>query len=279
MFKHFTRIKQSYKTMSTNSEAPIKINFLDMPSGHRVAYEKVQGSVDRPTVVYVPGFMKGKDEVMPMHLREYCVKQNYTFVRYDPTCIGDSYDDLNSIEFQDWVENAGNVLEHLGSEENILIGSSMGAWISLWLGTQRLYQEKIKGMLLIAPAVNFLRIFYADIYKKLPEDAQEALDRGEIYRIQDESGMTPLKKTFAENSAKFELDFNQPIQIECPIKILHGVADDIIPYTSSLRIMEKVVSKELELIYRKQAEHRLDDEESLKSLEFYLEKLVQEIKT
>ena len=133
-------------------------------------------------------------------------------------------------------------------------------------------------MLLIAPAVNVLRIFYADRYKKLPKDAQEALDKGEIYRIQDESGMTPLKKSFAENSAKFELNFNEPIQVECPIKILHGVADDIIPYMSSLKIMEKVASKELELIYRKQAGHGFDDEKSLKALEFYLEKLVQEIR-
>ena len=54
-----------------------------MRSGNKVAYEKVEGSGDMPTVLFIPGFMAGKDDAMPMHLRKYCVKQNYTFVRYD----------------------------------------------------------------------------------------------------------------------------------------------------------------------------------------------------
>lgn len=251
-----------------------QIKFLDLPNGKKLAYEKVDGSSNLPTVMFVPGFMSGKDGDKPKHLREYCMKKNYTFIRYDPTCIGDSLGDWTSLEFQDWVENAGSVLENLGSKENIVIGSSMGGWISLWLASQEKYKEMIKSLMVIAPAVNFLRPFYADLLKKLPQEARDTLDRGEIYQIQDEYGIKPLKKSFAENSANFEIDLSQPIAINCPVKILHGVADDTIPYKNSLRIMEKIMSEEVELIYRKGAEHRFSDEKSLKLLETCLEKII-----
>ena len=101
-------------------------------------------------------------------------------IRYDPTCIGESLGDWKSLEFQDWVENAGTILENSGSEKNIVIGSSMGGWISLWLASQEKYKDRIQSLILIAPALNFLRPFYAEIVKKLPEEAQDILDRGEV---------------------------------------------------------------------------------------------------
>ena len=56
--------------------------------------------------------------------------------RYDPSGIGDSDGSLETVEFSDWVENAATVLERLGSSDNVVVGSSMGGWISLLLATQ-----------------------------------------------------------------------------------------------------------------------------------------------
>jgi len=257
--------------MATNAH----IKFLDLPNGNKIAYEKLEGSVELPTVMFVPGFMSGKDGDKPKHLREYCINKNYTYIRYDPTCIGESPGDWTSLEFQDWVENAGSILENLGSSQNIVVGSSMGGWISLWLASQEKYKEKVKSLLLIAPAVNFLRPFYAEIVRKLPQEVQDKLERGEIHQIEDQYGVKPLKKSFAENSAKFEIDLGQPIDISCPVKILHGVADDTVPYKNSLGIMELLVSEDVEVIYRKGAGHRFSEEESLKLLESNLEKIIQ----
>jgi len=177
MFQYCRNIGHNIRAMATS--APV-IRFLDMPNGKKIAYEKVEGSADMPTVMFVPGFMSGKDGDKPRHLRDYCIKKNYTFVRYDPTCIGDSLGDWTSLEFEDWVENAGNVLDNLGSDKNIVIGSSMGGWISLWLGSQEKYKKKITSMMVIAPAVNFLRPFYAEMLKNLPKEAQDTLEKGEV---------------------------------------------------------------------------------------------------
>ena len=56
--------------------------------------------------------------------------------RYDPSSIGESEGRLETVEFTDWVENAATVLESLGSADNVVVGSSMGGWISLLLAIQ-----------------------------------------------------------------------------------------------------------------------------------------------
>ena len=55
-----------------------------------------------------------------------------------------------------------------------------------------------------------------------------------------------------------------------------GVADDTIAYKNSLGIMDKIMSEEVELIYRKQAEHRFSDKKSLKLIENCLERSIRD---
>ena len=50
----------------------------------------------------------------------------------------------------------------------------------MWLASQEKYKEKVKSLLLIAPAVNFMRPFYAEIVRKLPQEVQDKLERGEV---------------------------------------------------------------------------------------------------
>jgi len=260
------------RLMATDAQ----FKFLDLPNGKKLAYEKLEGSSKQPTVIYIPGFMSGKDGNKPAHFREYCKSKNYSYVRYDPICIGDSLGDWSTLEFEDWVENAGTVLKELGSDRNIVIGSSMGGWITLWLASQAQFKQKIESLIVIAPAVNFIRPYYAHVLKTLPKEAVEALDRGEIYQIQDESGMKPLKKAFAENCVKYEMDLSKAIEIECPVRMFHGHDDDTIPYKNSLHIMDMLKSENVELLYKKGSGHRFSDPDSLKLIEATLEKLMSE---
>ena len=104
----------------------------------------------------------------------------YYYFRYDPVCIGDSSASWTTVEFSDWVENAEAVLARLGSSNTVLIGSSMGGWVSLWLASRSRHRENIRGLILIAPALNFLRPFYQQIYQSAPSSVQSALDQGEV---------------------------------------------------------------------------------------------------
>ena len=84
----------------------------------------------------------------------------------------------------------------------------------------------------------------------------------------------PVRKAFQENSLGFEIDLSEKVDIECPVKILHGVLDDSVPYKNSLDIMNKLETNNVELFYRKSDGHSFTTSEGLDLLETTLVKTV-----
>ena len=75
------------------------------------------------------------------------------------------------------------------------------------------------------PAFNALRPGYWMAYNMLEPDMKEKIDSGKehiVIKIRY-GGMLPFRRDFAENSAKLEVDYNTPIDIPCPVRIIHGV--------------------------------------------------------
>jgi hypothetical protein len=132
----------------------------------------------------------------------------------------------------------------------------MGGWISLLLaGRPRhrkqvrashctalhctaLHCKQVRALLLVAPALNFFRPHYARLAASLPEEAVRRLDRGEVHVLEDETGVTHLRKSFAERSAELELDCARGLEVVGPCRILHGVRDASVAYTGSVQLME-----------------------------------------
>ena len=76
--------------------------------------------------------------------------------------LGDSPGDEESLQFSDWFDDCQTAIDIAKTEEPeagiVLFGSSMGAWISLKMALEN--EELIKGLVLIAPAINFMWSFY-----------------------------------------------------------------------------------------------------------------------
>ena len=89
----------------------------------------------------------------------------------------------------------------------------------------------------------------------------------------------PVRKAFQENSLGFEIDLSEKIGIECPVKILHGVLDDSVPYKNSLDIMNKLEATNVELFYRKSDGHSFTTSGGLDLLKTTLVKTVNLVNT
>jgi alpha-beta hydrolase superfamily lysophospholipase len=48
-----------------------------------------------------------------------------------------------------------------------------------------------------------------------------------------------------------------PIAITAPVRILHGMVDEAVPYALSLRLVEHLASQDVQLTLIKDGEHRL----------------------
>jgi len=266
--------RQIYRKMSSN------IQHLDTDSGVKIAYEKIsRDAAGAPTLVYVPGYGSGKDGDKAKYLKSVSEELNCSFLRYDPVGLGESTPrPFNEIEFKDWVQSARDVFTKLGDEKNILVGSSMGGWISLLLASDPQFKPKISGVLLIAPALNFFRKYYQVLLSGLPKDVVERIEKGEVYDHIDQYGYSrPIRKSFFDKTMEFEL--NGEIDIQVPVTILHGVQDESVPFKGSIDIVEQLKSKDVELTYLKSSTHRFQDPESLECLKDRVIKMLAKTST
>ena len=134
----------------------IEEQVLDMGAGKSVFYRKLHAD-KKPTIVMVPGLrphthMDGKKAKT---IFRYCDHFDFSCVLYDQECTGQSgdLDYCSKVMFSHWVEDALTVIDKLTEGPVVLVGESVGGWLSL-IAAQEISAEKLHGLVLISPAVN-----------------------------------------------------------------------------------------------------------------------------
>jgi pimeloyl-ACP methyl ester carboxylesterase len=232
------------KSFVVNEGANRTLNFREIPGDKQ------------PTVVFVPGLhsyaqMNG---TMGKCILRYCDVNHMPCITYDHECSGESKGDLTKVLFSHWVEDAIKVIENLTEGPVLLVSLSMGGWLSLVASTR--LQERIYGLVLFAPAINYVYPYYQFHRGQLPEDARRRLDAGDPHVFSHAFGDALLKKDFAEDSRQYEIDFTKSIDISCPVRIIHGLQDSEVKPEQSLELCKNLKSKDVDLIYRKNCPHQ-----------------------
>lgn len=115
-------------------------------------------------------------------------------------------------------------------------------------------------MLFLGPGFNALRPGYWYHYNMLPDEVKARVDAGEEHiKIKMRyGGVGILRRDFCENTKDLEIDFSQPININCPVRIVHAIKDADVPYESSMLLMERLTTEDVDVILRKTGDHRLN---------------------
>ena len=79
------------------------------------------------------------------------MSERHTLVRYDPRGCGLSQRDINSLRFDDWVDDLEAVVDKLGLDKFPLIGMSQGAAVSVAYALR--HPERISHLTLYAPLI------------------------------------------------------------------------------------------------------------------------------
>lgn len=233
---------------------------LEVGPNRTLAYRQIPGN-SKPTIVFVPGLhsylhMNG---MTARALLRYCDLNDYPGIVYDHECIGESAEDPEAsrfVLFSHWIEDVKAVVEQLTEGPVVIVGCSMGGWLSLVVAQQM--AERLHGLLLYAPALNYVYPYYQRHLAKLPPDLREKLEEGDSHIVGHAYGSALLKKDFAEDSRAYEIDLKQKVQVECPVRILHGLQDHEIPYMQSLELCQALVSDDVDVVFRKNGPHQLE---------------------
>lgn len=242
------------------------IAWLDRGDGVRLAFAHAPGA--SPTVLFLPGYMSDMVGTKALHLEAWAERTGRSFLRFDYAGCGQSEGRFDEGTIRRWAADASAVIDaHAPEGPLILVGSSMGGWIMLHLALA--LGHRVQALVGIAAAPDFI-----DWGLRLTDADRQALGtRGEIHRP-SRYGPDPYRYTkalIADGEAARLLD--RPIALDCPVRLLHGEADQDVPWSISLRLMAALQSPNVRLTLVKGGDHRLSTASDLLLLEQTLEAL------
>ncbi|MCF8506609.1 MAG: alpha/beta hydrolase [Caulobacter sp.] len=234
--------------------------FLDRGDGQQVAWRRVAGR--GPTVVWLGGFMSDMAGTKAQALADRALAEGRAFLRFDYLGHGESSGAFREGTISRWRADAIAAIEALTEGPLVLVGSSMGGWISCLVAA--VMPERLHAMVLIAPAADFTE---ALMKPGLPPEAHEALAReGEWVRpsLYEPTGY-PITRALLEDGARWTI-LGAPVPIDVPVRILQGREDPDVPWLHALKLANAIRSEDVVFTLIKDGDHRLSREQDIARL-------------
>lgn len=231
---------------------------LSLPGNRRLAYVLSEGR--GPTVIFLTGFRSDMTGSKALAVEAFCKARGQRFLRFDYTGHGQSSGDFKEGTIGAWKQDALDVIDRLGGEKNILVGSSMGAWIAFLCARER----KIAGIVGISSAPDFTE---RRIWKQIGDEQKKALkEQGMFYAPAcDGEDPYPITKQLIEE-ARDHLLLDAPIKVEAKVRLLHGLKDADVPWPMAMELFEKLTTPDATLTLVKDGGHRLSEPAQLELL-------------
>lgn len=214
-------------------------------------------------VVFLGGFKSDMQGSKAMALDGWCAERGVGFTRFDYRGHGQSDGEFLDGCIGDWLEDTLDILDHIVGEPCMVVGSSMGGWLGLLAALRR--PEQVRALTLIAPAPDFTEKL---IWQQATDEQKQQMDKQGYFDIPncyaDEEPFRITKKLIEDGRRHLILD--AAIAISAPIRLLHGMADEDVPWQMSTQIAEQVVSEDVEIHLLKNAGHRMSEPEQLELL-------------
>jgi pimeloyl-ACP methyl ester carboxylesterase len=231
--------------------------FLTTKTGRTIAYHQTAGQ--GPGVVFLGGFESDMTGTKAMFLENRACAEGRAFVRFDYSGHGASQGRFQDGCIGDWAADARDVLQTLTTGPQILVGSSMGGWISLLLA--RSMPTRIAGLVGVAAAPDFTEDSY---WVGFDEDQQNQLMIDGFIALKSEYSDNPtiITRKLIEDGRQ-HLVLRAPLHLPFPSRFLQGTADVDVPPSVALRVLSHAHGPDIRLTLVKDADHRFSTPDCL----------------
>ncbi len=241
--------------------------YLQTKAGRTLAYHRQDGH--GPGLVFLGGFKSDMEGTKAIHLQDWAKAQGRAFLRFDYSGHGQSSEEFTDGCIGDWAEDAEAAIMELTDGPQILVGSSMGGWISLLMAKR--IPEKIAGLVTIAAAPDFTE----DSMWGGFTDAQKAeLDAGQVALPSDYGDPYIITKKLIEDG-RTQLVLRDPLQLPFPVRMLQGTDDADVDMSVALRLIGHADGEDMRLVVLKGGDHRFSDPVALKLVEDAIRNVIE----
>ncbi len=237
------------------------------PKGRVIAYDKTPGSL--PGVVFLGGFMSDKEGTKALALEAWAKTQGRAFLRFDYSGHGESSGAFTDGAIGDWAEDARAVIEALTEGPQVLVGSSMGGWISLLMA--RAIPEKIAGMVTVAAAPDFTE---DSMWAGFSEAQKTELAQAGLVLLPSDYGEPYAITRRLIEDGRDQLVLRSPLELPFPVRMLQGTADEDVDVSVAMRLLEHASGEDIRLTLVKGADHRFSTPECLLLINKSVEKVL-----
>ena len=247
-------------------------DFLTTPQGRRIAYHRTAGA--GPGVVFLGGFRSDMGGTKALALQDWAERRGRAFLRFDYSGHGASSSDFLDGCIGDWAEDAMATVAALTTGPQVLVGSSMGGWISLLLA--RAMPARVAGLVGIAAAPDFTE----DSMWAGFTDAQRAemAQTGHVALPSEYSDEPYIITRRLIEDGRQRLVLRSPLPLPFPVRLLQGTADADVPVSVALRLLDHATGPDIRLALVKDADHRFSTPDCLAMIEATLEEVLARVR-
>ena len=246
--------------------------FYEINDDENLAYSQVFAKKNKkksPGVVFLSGLKSDMEGTKAIFLHNWALKQGRDFIRYDYRGHGLSSGKYEETSLSEWLEDTTNIIMSLTEGPQILVGSSLGGWLSLLFAER--YSEKVAGIIGIAAAPDFTEQYTEENLSKNQKEEIKQTGKLSFNSEYFDEPLTITKKLIDDGNKNLVL--NKNININCPIRLFQGSEDADVPISVSLRIMEKIQSKNVKLTLVKDIDHRFSTNDCLELIKEAIEEI------
>ncbi len=227
--------------------------YLETPTT-RIAYHITEGQ--QPGVLFCGGFNSSMTGTKASFLSDLSEEAGFSYTRFDYAGHGQSSGKFEDGTIGEWFDDALAVLDRICEGPQIIVGSSMGGWMSLLLALAR--PARVRGLVLIAPAPDFPTRL---MLPAMGEEARKELyDEGVWFRPSEyQPDPYPITRRLVEESRNQNLLDRGILPIDVPVHMLHGDADTVVPVNHVLSIPPVLRSDDVTVEIIKGGDHQLSE--------------------
>tara|TARA_B100000963_G_scaffold116305_1_gene101305 strand:+ start:130 stop:774 length:645 start_codon:yes stop_codon:yes gene_type:complete len=195
----------------------------------------------------------------PKSLLNFAKKNKLSFFALEYSGHGKSSGKFVDGNISKWTRDTKVLISKIVKKNNfILVGSSMGSWISLNLF--KYFKSQIVGFLGIGSAPDFLENL---MWKKFSKKMRAELIRKNIYNLKHGDYVYPITLQLIKDGRKNKV-LNKKIESRINVTMIHGEKDEAVPISYSKKTLKIFKGAKKRLVLVKNGNHSLSSPKWLK---------------
>jgi len=245
-----------------------KFNYFKLNLSKRIRYLK-HNKKNSNYIVFLHGFMSDLEGEKPKTFLNFAKKNNLGFLALEYSGHGKSSGKFINGNISKWTKESTLLIKKIVKKNKIiLVGSSMGAWISL--NQFKFFKKQIVSFLGIGSAPEFLENL---MWKKFSKKMKSETIKNGIYNLKHGDYIYPITLQLIKDGRKNKV-LNKMIKSKINVTMIHGQKDEVVPILYSRKVLKIFKNAKKKLVIVKNGDHSLSSSKWLKLIKKELKLIV-----